>query len=299
MPNMAVQYRGPNPALLTLTKELRARFGDPARTYEFVTGYKSPDNYSGHNPDQNGIVHAVDIFVGPGNLTAAQGVDTAERIRQEGQRGETPGVPARVFYLIHNRRIAGGSEGWAWRPYTGADPHTDHIHVSTADTYWGDPVALDASNYNTTAPWNLWAAVPLTSTKPTPIQEDDMSAADVTAIKNHINAVLLGGYEWGGKKHPGIGAVVEENQRRIGAIPANVWATPVARSGKKVTALQELADAKTESIKSNATLIALQNVIGQLAGGSSVDYAKVTEAVTKALAEGVVKVDVTVAGADQ
>ena len=192
MPNMAVQYRGPNPALLTLTKELRARFGDPARTYEFVTGYKSPGNYSGHNPDNNGIVHAVDIFVGPGNLTAAQGIDAAERLRQEGLRGTAPGVPARVSYLIHNRRIAGGSEGWAWRPYTGADPHIDHIHVSTADTYWGDRVALDPSNYNTASPWNLWAAVPLTTTKPAPIQEDDMP---LTAQDKKDIAIAVWGYK--------------------------------------------------------------------------------------------------------
>lgn len=190
MPNMAVQYQGPNPALITLTKELRARFGDPARTYEFVTGYKSPGNYSGHNPDNNGIVHAVDIFVGPGNLSEAQGMDVAERIRLEGQRGDTPGIPARVFYLIHNRRIAGGSEGWAWRPYTGADPHTDHIHVSTADTYWGDPVALHPSNYNTTAPWNLWVAVPLTSANPAPIQEDWFDMATKNDVKDALREIF-------------------------------------------------------------------------------------------------------------
>jgi hypothetical protein len=36
-----------------------------------------------------------------------------------------------VMYIIHNRRIWGSyraTEGW--RPYVGANPHTDHVHFS-------------------------------------------------------------------------------------------------------------------------------------------------------------------------
>lgn len=36
-----------------------------------------------------------------------------------------------VMYIIHNRRIWGSyraTEGW--RPYIGANPHTDHVHFS-------------------------------------------------------------------------------------------------------------------------------------------------------------------------
>lgn len=53
-------------------------------------------------------------------------------------------------------------------------------------------------------------------------KEDTLSAKEVQEIKNHINAVLLGGYSWAGKKHPGIGKVVEENQRRVTALRAVV-----------------------------------------------------------------------------
>lgn len=86
----------------------------------------------------------------------------------------------------------------------------------------------------------------------------------------------------------------------IGVVPGKVatavWSTPVSRDGKHIGALQELADAKTEGMKANAQIAALQNVIAQLAGGSAIDYGKVTEAVTAALRDGTVQVDVTVAG---
>jgi hypothetical protein len=54
-----------------------------------------------------------------------------------------------VMYIIHNRRIWGSyraTEGW--RPYVGANPHTDHVHFSFSwagarkqTSYWdGTPV---------------------------------------------------------------------------------------------------------------------------------------------------------------
>lgn len=70
-------------------------------------------------------------------------------------------------------------------------------------------------------------------------KEDTLSAKEVQEIKNHINAVLLGGYSWAGKKHPGI---VDE----IRNVPVKTWATPIVRTGGKVSALQELADVKTK-----------------------------------------------------
>jgi hypothetical protein len=36
-----------------------------------------------------------------------------------------------VMYIIHNRRIWGSYRaGEGWRPYVGANPHTDHVHFS-------------------------------------------------------------------------------------------------------------------------------------------------------------------------
>ena len=43
------------------------------------------------------------------------------------------GRDRRVKYLIWNRRIMAGAAGpapWTWRTYTGANPHTGHLHLS-------------------------------------------------------------------------------------------------------------------------------------------------------------------------
>jgi hypothetical protein len=54
-----------------------------------------------------------------------------------------------VMYIIHNRRIWGSYRaGEGWRPYVGANPHTDHVHFSFSwagarkqTSYWdGTPV---------------------------------------------------------------------------------------------------------------------------------------------------------------
>lgn len=52
-------------------------------------------------------------------------------------------------YLIWNRRIISTDrirEGW--RPYTGSNPHTQHLHVS---------VSIEAAGFDSTAPWGVLA----------------------------------------------------------------------------------------------------------------------------------------------
>lgn len=173
MVNMLVEWAGPDASLLTLTRTLTERHGQPTRPYEYVTGYKSPANISGHNADSNGRGHSVDIFVGPGqNISIEQGIDLAERLRIEGTKGTIAGHPDRLAYIIHRGRIAGDHTGWEWVAYTGKDGHYDHIHVSsTFDYYWGDAVWESGLDYNSTASWDLWeeqitATPPPTATGP-------------------------------------------------------------------------------------------------------------------------------------
>lgn len=182
MVNLAVAYAGPDVALATLAAKLRRVYGNPARTYEFVTGYDRT-GITSHNADSNGRAHAMDIFVGPGNLSEAQGIDLAERLRLEGKRGSIPGHPDRLAYIIHRGRIAGDHTGWEWAAYTGKDWHGDHIHVSSVfDYYWGDPVPGNPADYNSNADWSLWEAEFLSGTIE-PIQEDDMPITDADAEK--------------------------------------------------------------------------------------------------------------------
>lgn len=58
---------------------------------------------------------------------------------------------ARIKYIISNKKIAssyptGGQPAWAWRPYTGVNPHNHHVHVS---------VLGDKFHYDSVAPWKL------------------------------------------------------------------------------------------------------------------------------------------------
>ena len=187
MPNMNVPYSRPNRSLLTLRDEVYAAYGyTPARPSEFVTGYKSPDNFTGHNADNNGVVHAIDIFTDEsGNLPEAKGRELAEKLRLIGR------ATNRFQYLIHDMcptagvawpRIASANTGWEWVDYAGSSPHTDHIHVSMCDLYWGDPAPIPASVYDSTAPWGIAGITP-SGTTTTPIQEDDMPITDADAQK--------------------------------------------------------------------------------------------------------------------
>lgn len=68
----------------------------------------------------------------------------------------------RIKYIISNHRIASGNEGpspWAWRRYTGANPHDHHCHIS---------VKSDKSHYDNERLWNFDG-----SSKPAPAAETD------------------------------------------------------------------------------------------------------------------------------
>lgn len=86
---------------------------------------------SDHNPDQNGIVRAIDITHDPKN-----GVDCDDITESL-----VASKDARLKYLIWDRKIVSGSVGpspWVWRPYTGSNPHDKHFHLSVVATNQAD-----------------------------------------------------------------------------------------------------------------------------------------------------------------
>lgn len=94
---------------------------------------------SDHNPNEDGVVCALDLTHDPKN-----GFDSyafAEMLRA--------GKDSRVKYIISNYKICNGSRGkqpWQWRPYKvppNKNPHAHHIHISVE----GD--------VNSTKPWVL------------------------------------------------------------------------------------------------------------------------------------------------
>jgi hypothetical protein len=73
----------------------------------------------------------------------------------------------------------------------------------------------------------------------------------------------------------------------ISAVDDKVWATPVTRGGKKISAIQELADAKTEALALRAAVVAL-------AKNPGLNADQITAAVKAGIADGTVTVDVNV-----
>lgn len=79
------------------------------------------------------------------------------------------GAEKRIQYMISDRRIWSATYGWVQRYYSGSNPHLSHIHFS---------MKHDASNFQTH------------SFFPDMYGDDSMSAADVAALKSHIDARL-------------------------------------------------------------------------------------------------------------
>lgn len=122
------------PALAKLRDEIDARaphrstvsdgwIGDPAHA----------SRHSDHNPEPDGSVDAIDITHDP-----AHGVDCAllaDEIKDD-PRLQGGG------YIIWNWRIWNPDIARIWRPYSGTNGHTKHMHVSVSD-----------AGQNNTSPW--------------------------------------------------------------------------------------------------------------------------------------------------
>jgi hypothetical protein len=90
----------------------------------------------------------------------AVGVVTAMDVTHNRVRGIDAGVLAeairtsrdpRVKYIIWNSQIASsaptnGAAPWAWRPYSGSNKHTHHVHIS---------VKPEKASYDSEAPWRV------------------------------------------------------------------------------------------------------------------------------------------------
>jgi murein DD-endopeptidase MepM/ murein hydrolase activator NlpD len=95
-----------------------------------------------------------------------------------------------------------------------------HVHWEVMPDGWD----LGSPTYGRIDPRTIVNGITAQST--TEPKESTLSAAEVKEIKaaiassekrlrDHINAVLIGGYTWHGVKHYGIGPVLEETQRRL------------------------------------------------------------------------------------
>ncbi|MFL6214548.1 MAG: hypothetical protein ACJ74J_11740 [Blastocatellia bacterium] len=132
--------------LLTLRAQVNAKAPYRSKASDGTIGdARHQSRASDHNPwvrdGGMGVVTAMDITNDPAHGCDAQAL--AEAIRASRDQ--------RVKYIIWNRRIAnssaiGGTAAWAWRAYSGTNPHDHHVHIS---------VKSDKPSYDSTAEWEI------------------------------------------------------------------------------------------------------------------------------------------------
>lgn len=150
------QQEGPAPtrwrvaeSLLKLRTQINAKFPGRSKASDGTIGDENhcpgtSDHCAHINDGGVGVVSAMDITHDP-----AHGLDAGE-VAEQLRLNQDP----RIKYIISNRRIANfqpldGQPAFAWRPYTGANPHNKHFHVSVR------PGKTGPSGYDTTTDWDL------------------------------------------------------------------------------------------------------------------------------------------------
>jgi len=119
------------PKLCKAGQQLRLQvddaFGDRDRSSDGWLGdVRHQTRTSDHNPDEQGIVRAVDIDRDlSGKAKPDLMPDLADQIRLYARAGDK-----RVAYVIFNNKICSPKKNWAWRPYSGVNPHRHHCHIS-------------------------------------------------------------------------------------------------------------------------------------------------------------------------
>jgi peptidoglycan hydrolase-like protein with peptidoglycan-binding domain len=108
------------PSLVQLRDEVNARWPHRPKGSDGTIGDTAHSaRKSDHNPNARGSVNAFDITY--------PGVDPKVIIAAVSKH------PA-ANYVIFNRKIYSRSGGWKAEPYSGASPHTEHLHVSILQT---------------------------------------------------------------------------------------------------------------------------------------------------------------------
>jgi hypothetical protein len=137
----------PRPAkcLLTLRDQVDNNYPGRSTASDGMIGdlaHQKEGSASDHNPwlhDSRGVgvVTAIDITHDP-----AHGLVIAHLAHKLAKSRDH-----RIKYIITNRRILDSRpefHPWVWMPYSGADPHTGHLHLS---------VVTAESRYDDTRPW--------------------------------------------------------------------------------------------------------------------------------------------------
>jgi hypothetical protein len=162
--------------LIAAAKSLFAEFNEIAPDRDHTSDGSIGDaahqrEVSDHNPDETGNVPIHDAD----HINEVHAIDVDTDLRVPGLSMETvvqfilarcrSGAEKRLRYIIYNRRIWEGDNGWKQRAYTGTSEHLEHAHFSFSYT-----TSLEAS----TVSWHL----------------EDIPVALTTADKNWISAQI-------------------------------------------------------------------------------------------------------------
>ncbi len=136
-------------SLLVLRNQVNIKFPKRNKAWDGTIGDANHSSRtSDHNPNDDGVVCAMDITHDPKN-----GVDSyvmAEQLRQ--------GQDERIKYIISNKKICSSTVSpWTWRKYNGSNPHDHHVHIS---------VLPDQDLYDDEAPWEIPMLGKVPSVKP-------------------------------------------------------------------------------------------------------------------------------------
>lgn len=114
------------PSIAALIQQINAAYPKRDKSWDGTIGdERHQQEKSDHNPNERGIVCAVDITHDPKN--GPNGDLLAEILRASHDR--------RIHYVIWSRKIFSStvSPTWSWRPYNGTSPHDHHVHISVFD----------------------------------------------------------------------------------------------------------------------------------------------------------------------
>lgn len=96
------------------------------------------------------------------------------------------------------------------------------------------------------------------------IEEGEIDMAGKDDVINYIKTIFFGKYSLGGRDdNPGLAYVIVENQKRIdrltalvAALPSQIWwNVTVERDGKKIPAIQEMANIRNEQLGQSDVLV--------------------------------------------
>jgi len=110
----------------------------PGTTVFWIGDQAHQAECSDHNPDATGVVHAIDVML-------AVGPDATAVLNW------CLDAPGDLEYVIHNRTIWTRKAGFRPAPYDGADPHTNHVHISGRHGTAGNVPHVTCTGYDRAA----------------------------------------------------------------------------------------------------------------------------------------------------